>query len=84
MGLGDDLMITAQASQLKKKHPDRQIVIGSVSKKQAYHSIIYDNNPPIQNICFPSLITFLKIFLFFLNFNKIGNKSAFNINDQLI
>ena len=49
MGYGDDLMITAHASLIKKKFPDRQIVIGNVSKKQAYHSVVYDNNPNISN-----------------------------------
>ena len=49
MGFGDDLMITAHASQIKKKYPERQIVIGSVAKKQAYHSVIYENNPNISD-----------------------------------
>ena len=49
MGFGDDLMITAHASEIKKKFPERQIVIGSVAKKQAYHSIIYENNPNISD-----------------------------------
>ena len=49
MGLGDDLMITAHASEIKKKYPERQIIIGNIAKKQAYHSIIYENNPNIAN-----------------------------------
>ncbi len=49
MGYGDDLMITAHASQIKKKFPERQVVIGNVKKKQAYHSIIYENNPNISD-----------------------------------
>ena len=49
MGYGDDLMVTALASQVKKKYPNRQIVIGNVAKKQAYHSIVYDNNPNITD-----------------------------------
>ena len=49
MGLGDDLMITTFASQIKKKYPDRQIVIGNVSQKKTYHSIIYENNPSISD-----------------------------------
>jgi len=49
MGYGDDLIITSHASNIKKKFPDRQIVIGSVKKKQAYHSVIYDNNPNIAD-----------------------------------
>ena len=49
MGYGDDLMVTAFASDIKKKYPERQIVIGNVKKKQAYHSIVYDNNPNISN-----------------------------------
>ncbi len=49
MGFGDDLLITAHASQIKKQFPDRQIVIGSVAKKNASHSIIYENNPNISN-----------------------------------
>ena len=49
MGYGDDLIITSHASEIKKQFPDRQIVIGSVLKKQAYHSIMYDNNPNISD-----------------------------------
>ena len=49
MGYGDDLLVTALAANLKKKFPNRQIVIGNFAKKQAYHSIIYDNNPNISD-----------------------------------
>ena len=49
MGYGDDLLITSYASKIKKKFPKKQIVIGNRSKKQAYHSIIYDNNPNISD-----------------------------------
>ena len=52
MGYGDDLMVTALASKTKKKYPERQIVIGNLSKKQAYHSIIYDHNPNITDCRF--------------------------------
>ena len=31
MGYGDDLMITAFAAKIKKKYPERQIVIGNIS-----------------------------------------------------
>ena len=33
MGLGDDLMITNFVEQEKKKHPNKQIVIGDLKKK---------------------------------------------------
>ena len=49
MGYGDDLLVTALAANLKKKFPYRQIVIGNFEKKQAYHSVIYDNNPNISD-----------------------------------
>ena len=49
MGYGDDLLITSFAAQLKKQFPERQIVIGNVSKRQAFHSIIYENNPNIAD-----------------------------------
>ena len=49
MGFGDDLLITNKAAEIKKLYPDRQIVIGSVSNKNAYHSIIYNNNPNISD-----------------------------------
>ena len=49
MGYGDDLLITDLAAKIKKKYPERQIVIGNFAKKQAYHSIIYDNNPNISD-----------------------------------
>ena len=32
MGLGDDLMITGIVEQERKKHPDKQIVIGNLNK----------------------------------------------------
>ena len=47
MGLGDDIMITGLAKIEKKKHPDKQIIIGDFKKKIAFHSIIYENNPNI-------------------------------------
>ena len=53
MGLGDDLMITAFVEQEKKKYPEKQIVIGNLSKKTIYDSIVYQNNPnitPINNV----------------------------------
>jgi len=49
MGYGDDLLITKLASKIKKKYPDRQIIIGSSNKKTASHSIIFDNNPNIAD-----------------------------------
>ena len=49
MGYGDDLLITSLASKIKKKYPNNQIIIGNLSKKQAYHSIVYDNNPNISD-----------------------------------
>ncbi len=49
MGYGDDLLVTKLASEIKKKHPDRQIIVGSANKKAAYHSTIYDNNPNIAD-----------------------------------
>ncbi|MDA9748758.1 hypothetical protein N9U75_01245 [Pelagibacteraceae bacterium] len=52
MGYGDDLLITSFASRVKKKYPERQIVIGNASKKEAFHSIIYDNNPNISDCRF--------------------------------
>ena len=33
MGYGDDLLVTKLASEIKKKYPDRQIIIGSSNKK---------------------------------------------------
>ena len=49
MGYGDDLLITAFAAKIKKKYPERQIVIGIAEKNIAYHSPIYDNNPNISD-----------------------------------
>ncbi len=49
MGYGDDLLVTSFAEKIKKKYPERQIVIGNAKKKQAFHSIIYENNPNISN-----------------------------------
>ncbi len=49
MGLGDDLMITAFARQIKEKYPERQIVVGNKSIGKAYKSPIYINNPYITD-----------------------------------
>ena len=49
MGYGDDLLITALASRIKKKYPDRQIIVGSADEKRAYHSIVYENNPNLAD-----------------------------------
>ena len=49
MGYGDDLLVTKLASKIKKKYPDRQIVIGDAKNQNAYHSLIYDNNPNISD-----------------------------------
>ena len=50
MGLGDDLMITGFVEQEKKKHPNKQIVIGNLEEKIIYDSLIYKNNPNITPI----------------------------------
>ena len=50
MGLGDELMITGFVEQEKKKHPNKQIVIGDLKKKIIYDSPIYKNNPNITPI----------------------------------
>ena len=43
MGLGDDLMITGIVEQEHKKHPNKQIVIGSLKENLIFDSIIYLN-----------------------------------------
>ena len=40
MGLGDDLMITGIVEQEHIKHPDKQIVIGSLKRNLIYQEII--------------------------------------------
>ena len=50
MGLGDDLMITGFVEKEKKKHPNKQIVIGNLKEKIIYDSLIYKNNPNITPI----------------------------------
>ena len=47
MGLGDDLMITGIVEQEHIKHPDKQIVIGSLKRNLIFDSLIYLNNPKI-------------------------------------
>jgi ADP-heptose:LPS heptosyltransferase len=49
MGLGDDLMITGIVEQESIKHPDKQIVIGSLKENLIFDSIIYLNNPKITH-----------------------------------
>ncbi len=49
MGYGDDLLITSLAAKIKKKFPERQIVIGIAKNNQAFHSPIYENNPNIAD-----------------------------------
>ena len=43
-------MITSFVEQEKKKHPQKQIVIGNLSKKTIYDSLVYQNNPNITPI----------------------------------
>ena len=50
MGLGDDLMITGFVEIEKRKHPNKQIVIGNLEEKKIYDSLIYKNNPNITPI----------------------------------
>ena len=50
MGLGDDLMVIAFAEKEKKKHPNKQIVIGNLEEKKISDSLIYQNNPNITPI----------------------------------
>ena len=49
MGYGDDLLVTSLAAKIKKQFPERQIVIGIAEKNQAFHSLIYENNPNIAD-----------------------------------
>lgn len=49
MGYGDDLLITALASKIKKQNPERQIIIGDAKERHAFHSPIYENNPYISD-----------------------------------
>ena len=49
MGYGDDLLITTLASKIKKKNPERQIIIGDAKERRAFHSPIYENNPYISD-----------------------------------
>lgn len=49
MGYGDDLLITTLAAQLKKKFPERQIVIGNSKLGTALYSRAWDNNPNISD-----------------------------------
>ena len=49
MGYGDDILITSLAAEIKKKYPDRQIIIGNKKKNYASHSPIYENNPNISD-----------------------------------
>ena len=47
MGLGDDIMITGIVEQEHIKHPDKQIVIGSLKRNLIFDSLVYLNNPKI-------------------------------------
>ena len=47
MGLGDDLMITGIVEQEYIKHPDKQIVVGSLKRNLIFDSLVYLNNPKI-------------------------------------
>jgi len=49
MGLGDDLMITGIVEQEHIKHPDKQIVIGSLKRNLIFDSLVYLNNPKITS-----------------------------------
>ncbi len=47
MGLGDDLMITGIVEEEHIKHPEKQIVIGSLNGNLVFDSLVYLNNPKI-------------------------------------
>ena len=49
MGYGDDLLITAFAAKIKKKYPERQIVIGNSKEGTAFYSRVWDYNPNIAD-----------------------------------
>ena len=49
MGYGDDLLITAFAAKIKKKYPERQIVIGNSKAGTAFYSRVWDHNPNIAD-----------------------------------
>ena len=49
MGYGDDLLVTSLAAKIKKRFPERQIIIGIAEKNHAFHSPIYENNPNIAD-----------------------------------
>ncbi len=48
MGYGDDIMATATARELRKKHPRAKIVVGD--GKQEHWSVIYENNPHLSRL----------------------------------
>jgi hypothetical protein len=48
MGYGDDIMATATARELRKKHPHAKIVVGD--GKQEHWSVIYENNPHLSRL----------------------------------
>ncbi len=49
MGYGDDVLITAFAAKIKKKYPERQIVIGNSKAGTAFYSRVWDHNPNIAD-----------------------------------
>ena len=49
MGYGDDLLVTAFAAKIKKKFPERQIVIGNSKAGTAFYSRVWDHNPNIAD-----------------------------------
>ena len=61
MGYGDDLMVTAEARELKEKYRDSEIVVGDGEKE--FWSPLFENNPNItrlQNVIDKSKVIWLR------------------------
>ena len=81
MGLGDDLMITGFVEQEALKHPDKQIVIGSLKENLIFDSIIYLNNPKITHSSKLDrtkpvhFIDYSDLNRFYINYNKLNDNN---------
>ena len=63
MGYGDEILVTAEAREIKKKFPNAKILVGN--GKKTFPSIIFQNNPNIsQNENINNMDLYMQIFYF--------------------
>ena len=84
MGYGDEILVTAEAREIKKKFPNAKILVGN--GKKTFPSIIFQNNPNIsQNENINSMEDYIWILNYMNNrpyLNYLKSNSERNVWDQ--